>query len=186
MTRPQPPLEPLARRQPLAVLAALALGMALAIPMGLTGCASQPPPAPAAPAPRFSPTQVTVLQRLGFAEITEGWELNLAGKVLFGFNDERLGADGLRTIADIAEALLKEDLTRLRIEGHADNIGDEAYNRRLSTRRAEVVAREFATRGLPASRIEVRGIGSAVPVADNTTEAGRAQNRRVTVLVRGD
>ena len=178
MTDPQ---HRLARRQQLRATGALTLFTALA----LVGCATRPSPPPVA-APRFSSAQVATLRQLGFAEVTEGWELNLAGKVLFSFNDERLGADGLRTIADIATALLKEDLTRLRVEGHADNIGDDAYNRRLSTRRAEAVAREFTGRGLPAERIEVRGMGSAVPVADNATEAGRAQNRRVAILVRGD
>jgi outer membrane protein OmpA-like peptidoglycan-associated protein len=172
---------PSTRRQQLGTAGALALAFTL----NLAGCATKAPP-PAPPQPRFSPAQVATLRQLGFAEVTEGWELNLAGKLLFSFNDERLGADGLRTITDLAAALLKEDLTRLRIEGHADNIGDDAYNRRLSTRRAEVVAREFAARGLPADRIEVRGMGSAVPVADNTTEAGRAQNRRVVILVRSD
>ena len=179
MTDPQ---HRLARRQQLRATGALTLAATLA----LIGCATRPPPPPPATAPRFSPAQVATLRQLGFAEVTEGWELNLAGKVLFSFNDERLGADGLRTIADIATALLKEDLTRLRVEGHADNIGDDAYNRRLSTRRAEAVAREFTGRGLPAERIEVRGMGSAVPVADNATEAGRAQNRRVAILVRSD
>ena len=183
MTRQQQQPQPTRRRQ---LGAAGALALALAFTLNLTGCATKrPPPQPAPPA-RFSPAQVTTLQRLGFAEVTEGWELNLAGKVLFSFDDERLGADGLHTIAGIADALLKESLTRLRIEGHADNIGGDEYNRRLSTRRAEVVAREFAARGLPAGRIEVRGVGSAMPVADNATEAGRAQNRRVAILVRGD
>lgn len=168
-----------ARRRCLGAAAALALATTLT----LTGCATPPPPAPPA---RFSPAQVTALRQMGFAEVTEGWELNLAGKVLFSFNDERLGADGLQTVTGIADTLLKEDLTRLRIEGHADNIGGDEYNRRLSTRRAEAVAREFTARGLPAARIEVRGLGAAMPVADNATEAGRTQNRRVVILVRGD
>lgn len=156
---------------------------ALVVTLTLTGCATPPPPAPPA---RFSPAQVTALRQMGFAEVTEGWELNLAGKVLFSFNDERLGPDGLQTVTGIADTLRKEDLTRLRIEGHADNIGGDEYNRRLSTRRAEVVAREFTARGLPAARIEIRGVGSTMPIADNATEAGRTQNRRVVVLVRGD
>lgn len=164
------------------LLSAAALALACAL---LAGCATPPPP-PAPVAPRFTAAQITALRQLGFAEVTEGWELNLAGKVLFAFNDERLGAEGLQTIAGIAETLQREALTRLRIEGHADNIGDAAYNQRLSARRAETVAREFVARGLPAARIEVRGVGSAMPIADNATEAGRAQNRRVVVLVRSD
>jgi outer membrane protein OmpA-like peptidoglycan-associated protein len=168
-----------ARRRQLGAASALALAYTL----NLTGCATKPPPTTP---PRFSPAQVATLRQLGFAEVTEGWELNLAGKVLFSFNDERLGADGQGTVMGIADALLKENLTRLRIEGHADNIGGDEYNRRLSLRRAEAVAREFAARGLPAARIDVRGLGSAMPVADNATEAGRTQNRRVVILVRGD
>ncbi|MEX8492362.1 OmpA family protein [Sphaerotilus sp.] len=168
-----------ARRGSLGAAGALALAFALT----LTGCATPPPPAPPA---HFSPAQVTALRQMGFAEVTEGWELNLAGKVLFSFNDEHLDAAGSRTVHGIAETLLKEGLTSLRIEGHADNVGDADYNRRLSTRRAEVVTREFIAHGMPAARIEARGQGMGLPIADNTTEAGRAQNRRVVILVRGD
>lgn len=159
--------------------------LALAFTLTLTGCASPPPPV-SVPAARFSPGQVAALRQLGFEEVTEGWELNLAGKVLFSFNDERLGAEGLHTIAGIADTLARENLTQLRIEGHADRLGDVAYNQRLSAKRAEVVARAFAARGLPAARMETRGLGAAMPIADNATEAGRMQNRRVVILVRGD
>jgi outer membrane protein OmpA-like peptidoglycan-associated protein len=180
MTRPD--CSP-ARRRQLGTAGALALGFTLA----LTGCATPPPsPPPPAPAARFSPSQVVALRQMGFAEVPEGWELNLAGKVLFAFNDERLGTEGLQTIAGIADTLHREDLTRLRIEGHADNIGDAVYNQRLSAKRAEVVAREFTARGLPSILIETRGLGAALPIADNATETGRAQNRRVVILVRAD
>jgi outer membrane protein OmpA-like peptidoglycan-associated protein len=181
-------LHSMQRRHQLRMTAALTVSAAMA----LLGCVSSPPapspppPAPPPAAPRFSVEQVTALRQLGFAEVTEGWELNLAGKVLFAFNDERLGADGSRTLADIATALLKHELLKLRVEGHADNIGDPGYNMRLSTRRAEAVAREFSSRGLPAHQVEVRGMGSTLPVADNSSESGRAQNRRVTIVVRSD
>ncbi len=183
MRRPMPAPSMPRRPQPpgLARLGALALAGTL----WLGGCA-HPPAAPVAPTPRFSSVQVAVLQRLGFAEVTEGWELNLAGKVLFAFNDEHLGAEGQQTIATLADTLRQAALTRLRIEGHADHIGDAVYNQRLSARRADVVAREFIARGMPAARIETRGLGASMPIADNTTENGRAQNRRVVVLVRGD
>jgi outer membrane protein OmpA-like peptidoglycan-associated protein len=162
-------------------------GLALAGALWLGGCATAPAPAPAvSPTPRFSSAQVAVLRQLGFAEVTEGWELNLAGKVLFAFNGEHLGTEGQQTIANLADTLRQAALTQLRIEGHADHVGDAAYNQRLSARRAEVVAREFVARGLPVNRIETRGLGASMPIADNTTEAGRTQNRRVVILVRGD
>ena len=61
-----------------------------------------------------------------------------------------------------------------------------AVNQRLSLRRAEVVAREMESRGFPAAGLQVRGLGAARPIADNATEAGRTQNRRVAVIVRSD
>jgi outer membrane protein OmpA-like peptidoglycan-associated protein len=180
MNCPESLLLSAARRHGLVAAAAASLAF-------LVGCASPPPPPPpAAPPARFSPAQVGVLRDLGFVEVTGGWELNLAGKVLFSFNGEQLDAASARTVAGIADTLLKADLTRLRVEGHTDNVGEADYNRRLSTRRAEMVARDLAARGLPAAHMEVRGQGMSMPVADNTTEAGRAQNRRVTILVRGD
>jgi outer membrane protein OmpA-like peptidoglycan-associated protein len=163
------------------------LGVAVtALALALTGCATPPPPPPPAPPPRFSAAQVTALRDLGFVEVAEGWELNLAGKVLFSFNEQNLDAGSARAVATIADTLLKADLTRLRIEGHTDNVGEAEYNRRLSMRRAEMVARDLAARGLPMAHMEIRGQGMNLPIADNATEAGRAQNRRVTILVRGD
>lgn len=157
--------------------------LSLTLAWTLSACSTPPAPAPVA---RFSPAQVSALRGLGFTEVTEGWELNLTGKLLFSFNDERLDAASTQALANIADTLLKADLTRLRIEGHTDNVGEADYNVRLSTRRAAMVARELAARGLPTARIESIGQGMRLPVADNTTEAGRAQNRRVTILVRGD
>lgn len=157
------------------------LGLTLA--WSLSGCSTPPAPAPTA---RFSPAQVTALRGLGFTEVTEGWELNLSGKLLFSFNEEHLDAASTQALGTIADTLLKADLTRLRIEGHTDNVGEADYNLRLSARRAAMVARELSVRGLPPARIESVGQGMRLPVADNATEAGRAQNRRVTILVRGD
>ena len=67
-----------------------------------------------------------------------------------------------------------------------DSIGDAAVNQRLSLRRAEVVAREMETRGFPAAGLQARGLGATRPIADNATEAGRTQNRRVAVIVLSD
>ena len=65
------------------------------------------------------------------------------------------------------------------ITGHTDASGDEAWNRRLSLIRAQAVADHLIRAGIDASRLHVRGLGSAVPIADNTTRQGRSRNRRI-------
>lgn len=68
------------------------------------------------------------------------------------------------------------------VEGHTDNVGTEEYNKALSVRRAQVVAEELIDRGIP-NTVRIYGAGSSEPIASNETEAGRAQNRRVDVVL---
>ena len=69
------------------------------------------------------------------------------------------------------------------VGGHTDNQGDAAANRELSTARAEAVADALKKAGGPADRVHAQGFGASRPIADNSTEAGRARNRRVTLEV---
>jgi OOP family OmpA-OmpF porin len=71
------------------------------------------------------------------------------------------------------------------VEGHTDSVGDDAYNLKLSQRRADAVRKYLVDKGVPSTPLEARGFGEAQPVADNKTADGRAQNRRV-VLTRND
>jgi OOP family OmpA-OmpF porin len=75
----------------------------------------------------------------------------------------------------------KSDL-RVSVEGHTDSIGSDAYNQRLSERRAKAVRDYMISQGIDASRITTRGFGESKPVADNKTAAGRAENRRVEII----
>ena len=74
--------------------------------------------------------------------------------------------------------------TKVIIVGFTDNIGDAAYNLLLSQQRAKAVADNFIKSGVPADKVEHSGRGAANPVADNKTEDGRAQNRRVEITVK--
>src|SRR5204863_8924803 len=67
----------------------------------------------------------------------------------------------------------------LRIEGHTDPVGRSAFNRRLSQARAAAVRDALIARGVPAERLRARGFAARRPIADNTTESGRARNRRI-------
>jgi len=70
---------------------------------------------------------------------------------------------------------------RALVEGHTDSIGSEAYNLRLSERRANAVADYMESQGISSSRITTKGWGKSKPVADNRTKEGRAKNRRVEI-----
>ena len=73
--------------------------------------------------------------------------------------------------------------TKVVVEGHTDSSGSDAINQPLSQRRAQAVANNITSTGVDASRITTTGYGSTQPVADNTTAAGKAANRRVEVAI---
>lgn len=131
----------------------------------------------------FSKQQVRVLQEQGFEPIGDEWMLSLSALILFGFNDDELTQESRTQVQQLGKSLLDIGISRIRVEGHADNMGDTEYNQFLSEQRAEVVAEEMSALGLPASHIYVLGLGSDYPVASNDSKDGRAQNRRVTIIV---
>ncbi|MNP83346.1 putative lipoprotein YiaD precursor [compost metagenome] len=74
----------------------------------------------------------------------------------------------------------------MRVDGHTDASGKEAYNEQLSLRRAKSVAKVLNTVGMKQENIQLRGLGSSEPVATNTTATGRTENRRVAIVVSAD
>ncbi len=72
----------------------------------------------------------------------------------------------------------------IKIGGYTDNVGDPAFNMKLSASRAETVKKELVAQGIAAERLESEGYGEQYPAADNATDAGRAKNRRTAVSVR--
>lgn len=90
----------------------------------------------------------------------------------------------LRPILDqFASGLNQQQNTEVRIIGHTDNTGSDALNDRLSLDRAQSVKSYLVSRGVRSDAIQVAGRGEREPVADNSTEAGRAQNRRVEIFL---
>jgi len=73
--------------------------------------------------------------------------------------------------------------TKWDIQGHTDDVGKDEYNKDLSNRRAASVKNYFISKGISADRLQSAGYGEERPVADNKTAAGRAQNRRVEILL---
>ncbi len=89
-------------------------------------------------------------------------------------------------LAKIAGILLAYPDLHLEVEGHTDAIGSDAYNQQLSEKRAAAVQEYLVQQGISSSSIAARGLGKLQPVADNSTSAGRQQNRRVELIVSGD
>ncbi|PTT02131.1 hypothetical protein DBR24_07375 [Pseudomonas sp. HMWF006] len=147
--------------------------------LALTGCQT-------APQKGLTPAQVAVLKQQGFELTDEGWEFGLSGKVLFGSDVESLNSQSTEIVERIGKALLGVGIERVRVDGHTDASGKEAYNQQLSLRRAKSVANVLLTVGMKQENIQLQGLGSKEPVASNDTAAGRTENRRVSIVVSAD
>jgi len=114
------------------------------------------------------------------------WETVLTDdKVTFGFNKAELPPEG-KAALDAFAAKVKADNKNVYVEiqGHTDNVGSEKYNLKLGYQRAEAVKDYLQMQhGFPLHRVNVTSYGEFKPIADNTTKEGRAQNRRVALVV---
>ena len=106
-------------------------------------------------------------------------------QILFDFNSDGIKKESLSQIGEIAKALNSPKLqnTRILIEGHTDSAGSDQYNLTLSQRRAAAVQHMLTKRfGMDVQRSEINGLGEKAPIASNHSDAGRALNRRVTIV----
>ena len=85
-------------------------------------------------------------------------------------------------VAEVLKLLQSSPALRLAVEGHTDNAGTLAHNQQLSESRAQEVVRTLTAQGVATARLQAAGFGQTRPLADNATEAGRAQNRRVELV----
>lgn len=151
--------------------------MALIISLALSACKST------SVQETLRQKQIRTLQEQGFVYTDDGWALSFADKLLFDSNQAVLNEKSRAVVRKVSMALMSVGLEKMRIEGHADASGRESYNIELSEQRAWAVADAIIQSGMPKSGIIVRGMGSQRPVASNATEAGRAENRRVSIIV---
>ena len=130
--------------------------------------APAPAPAPAAAKPAPAASKVTY-----------------AADAFFDFDKAVLKADGKAKLDDLVSKVKAINLEVIIAVGHTDWIGSDAYNQKLSVRRAEAVKAYLVSKGIEKNRIYTEGKGEKQPIADNRTKEGRAKNRRVEIEVVG-
>jgi outer membrane protein OmpA-like peptidoglycan-associated protein len=114
---------------------------------------------------------------------TRGTVITIPGSVLFASGKTALLPGAQEKLALVADALKNQDDRQIVVEGHTDTQGTDASNQELSQGRAQTVRDFLVSRGVPSDRIRAQGLGSTRPVADNRSPEGRANNRRVEIIV---
>jgi OmpA-OmpF porin, OOP family len=167
------------------------------------GCATEPPKPEAKPAPAPAPAPVPAPKPPPPPEpkprapepekpkpapekpkpVAE--KVTFAADVLFDFDKAVIKPEGKSKLDDISNKAKGVNLEVVIAIGHADSVGSDAYNQRLSVRRAESVKAYLVSRGIEANRVYTEGKGEKQPVADNKTSDGRSKNRRVEIEVIG-
>jgi len=133
-----------------------------------------PPPPPPPPKPEAKPAPKPVAEKV-----------TLAADVLFDFDKSVLKPEGKAKLDDLANKVQAINLEVVIAIGHTDSIGSDAYNQKLSVRRAESVKAYLVSKGVEPNRIYTEGKGEKQPVASNKTKEGRQKNRRVEIEVIG-
>ena len=101
----------------------------------------------------------------------------------FDFDKSTLKLEGKRMVDEAIKVMKDKPTLQVSVEGHTDSVGSDAYNKKLSERRAKAVRDYMVSQGIDASRITTHGFGKSKPVASNETAEGRAENRRVEVVI---
>ena len=118
-------------------------------------------------------------------ETARGLIVNMSD-VLFDFNKFTLKPEAREKLAKVSGILLAYPNLKLQVEGYTDSIGSDDYNMKLSEQRADGVRQYLVSQSVQDANITAQGFGKANPIADNGDASGRAQNRRVELVVSGD
>jgi outer membrane protein OmpA-like peptidoglycan-associated protein len=115
--------------------------------------------------------------------VGEGIQVTFESGLLYDFDSDVVRGAARQNLATLASSLDQYPDTDLLIVGHTDDVGSDSYNQGLSERRARAAAEYLASQGVERSRLRTLGLGEAEPLASNTTDTGRHQNRRVEIAI---
>lgn len=115
--------------------------------------------------------------------VGEGIAVTFDSGLLFDFDSDAVKGAARENLVALANSLKKYHDTDLIIVGHTDNVGSDSYNQALSERRAQAARSFLVSQGIASSRIRIAGRGESEPIADNNSDYGRSQNRRVEVAI---
>ncbi|MEX2191332.1 MAG: OmpA family protein [Bacteroidota bacterium] len=132
---------------------------------------------------RATDAQADLARLAAVKEEERGLVITLSGSVLFASNKSELLPAAQNRLNQVSDALMATKERRLTVEGHTDSQGTSSYNLELSQQRAEAVRSYIVARGYPGDLIQARGIGKDRPISDNASIEGRANNRRVEIIV---
>ncbi|CAN5232103.1 hypothetical protein BH11MYX1_BH11MYX1_31150 [soil metagenome] len=110
-------------------------------------------------------------------------KIELKQTVFFDFNKATIKSVSFALLDEVGQAMVDNPTVKVEIGGHTDSVGNDAFNLRLSQARAESVRTYLVKRGIASNRMVPKGFGENVPLADNRTEVGRSQNRRVEFVI---
>lgn len=127
--------------------------------------------------------QAALASLAALKEEARGMVITLNGSVLFRTDEATLMPGAETRLDQVADALASSKDRNVVVEGYTDSQGADAYNIDLSQRRADAVRDYLVRRGYPADRVQARGLGKTRPIADNATAEGRANNRRVEIVL---
>ena len=144
-------------------------------PVPVAAVVTPPPPSPPPPAVTPKPAPPALV----------GQKMTFSADAFFDFDKSVLKPEGRAKLDELVASLKDVNVDVIIAVGHTDSIGSNAYNQRLSVRRAESVKAYLVSKNIAANRIQASGKGETAPIANNTASEGRARNRRVEIEVIG-
>ncbi len=133
--------------------------------------------------PKEIKVKVIQVKEIIIKEDKRGLKVNLSSNVLFNSGKSTLKKQSYKALSEVVMLLNEYSDNKVVIEGHTDSVGKASFNQKLSVRRAGGVYKYLVEKGINSQRITVVGFGETKPIASNSSRQGRAQNRRVEIII---